>query len=113
MYTDEEKQDMYDIYVRNRRNSILAVQNYGDLYPERRQPHRTIFTRISKNLSSCGSFRRPRGPHYTNKINVSEINVLAQLAINPENSSRKIAPECGIDSSSVRKIFKKHRYHVP
>lgn len=42
---------------------------------------------------------------------VNDINVLAQIYINPENSSRNIASECGISAAAVKKILKKYKYH--
>ncbi|CAH1109917.1 unnamed protein product [Psylliodes chrysocephalus] len=45
-------------------------------------------------------------PHTDN-----EINVLAQIHINPENSTRRIAKECVVGTSTVKRILKKHKCH--
>lgn len=45
-YTDEEKKDMYDVYIKCRRNELQAAQAYFELYPERLQPSSRIFSRI-------------------------------------------------------------------
>ncbi|KAJ8913389.1 hypothetical protein NQ315_008781 [Exocentrus adspersus] len=41
----------------------------------------------------------------------NEINVIAQIHINPETSQRNIALESNLSKSGVQKIIKKHKYH--
>ncbi|KAJ8912825.1 hypothetical protein NQ315_014408 [Exocentrus adspersus] len=108
MFSTDEKQDMY-VYIRSNRNCTLASENYFTLYPERRQPNRVIFGRIARTLGMFSSFTKPRGP-YERKQTVNDINVLAQIAVNPDNSSRKIAQECSIHDTTARKIIKKYKY---
>lgn len=108
MFSSEEK---HDIYIQNGRNAWRAVDIYQQTYPERRQPHRTTFARVSRSLLEHGSFKRSHAGPYLRNDNVSEINVLAQLQYNPENSSRKIAIECGVSDSRVRQIIKQHKFH--
>lgn len=110
MYSEEEKLDMYNVYIRSNRNTIQSCQNYAALYPERQQPHRTLFSRLARNLVSQSSFYVSRRRYHI-ADNTNEVNVLAQLEINPENSSRRISEECSISDSYVRKIIKKHKYH--
>ena len=61
MFTSEETRDMYDVYLKNNRNSDMACASYRTLYPERTQLHRTIFARISRNLAVAGSFKKQDG----------------------------------------------------
>lgn len=42
---------------------------------------------------------------------MNEINILAQIQMNPENSTRSIARECGTSCTTVKRILKKHKYH--
>lgn len=108
-YSAEEKYDMYNIYIKSNRDSTAAAVNYATTYPDRQQPHRTIFSRIAKALMS-GSLSNPR-KKYEKPPSANEINVLAQLYINPRQSSRAISSQCGISDSFARKIIKKYKYH--
>lgn len=109
-FSVEERRDMYDVYLKNFRNSFLAQRNYINLYPERIQPSRRIFQRISKCMHEEGGVLKKRNKYHVGAT-VNEINVLAQIHINPENSTVPIARECGITSAGVKKILKKHKFH--
>lgn len=102
-FSDSEKKDMYDVYIRSLRNVSRAVQEYARLYPDRHHPSRKSFYIVSKNLTETGSVSKKRGK-YRVRNTINEINVLAQIYLNPENSSSKIASECGITGSGVQKI---------
>lgn len=52
-----------------------------------------------------------RREKYRERNTNNEINVLAQVNINPEYSSRFIASQCGITASGVQKILKKYKFH--
>lgn len=108
-YSASEKVDMYNVYIRSYRNSVAALQSYAELYPERRQPDRTIFRRISSHLNEFGTFKTVRNRRNIESAN--EINVLAQINLNPETSQRKIAGECNLSKTGVQKVLKKHKYH--
>lgn len=109
-FSVEEKRDMYDVYIRNFRNSILAGRSYAILYPERIQPSVRIFQRISTCMVEEGRVLKKRNKYHV-RPNANEINVLAQIYINPENSTVPIARECNITSAGVKKILKKHKFH--
>lgn len=111
MFSAEEKLDMYNIYIRCLRNSNRAAEIYLREFPERQQPHRTIFKRLAKNLQEHGTLQARHSGPYRKEINASEVNVLAQIHMDPRTSSRKIAIECGISDSRVRQIIKKHKFH--
>lgn len=100
---------MYNTYIRCFRNSVEASRVYSERFPERQQPSRKIFERISRNLQH-GSVNKVRGKYEVTPT-VNEINVLAQIHINPENSSRNISREVGITDRGVRKVVKKYKYH--
>lgn len=110
-FSVDERLDMYNVYIRNYRNSVAASQSYANMYPERRQPNRNIFQRISLHLNEFGTLENVRNNRPVIET-VNEINVLAQIHINPESSQRKIALECNLSKSGVQKILKKHKYHA-
>ena len=109
-YTSEEKRDMYELYIKCNRNSIIAKQRYEQLHPERNQPNLNIFRRLSQNLLQYNSFNRTRVQYVRRREPVSDINVLAQIAKNPEVSSRAVAAECNLSRSRVSQIIKGHGY---
>lgn len=109
-YTEEEKKDMYDVYIRCYRNETRSAQTYLDLYPDRQQPSKRMFSYISKNMAEHSSVKKRR-TRYQVRHTDNEINVLAQIHINPENSTRRIAKECVVGTSTVKRILKKHKYH--
>lgn len=110
-YSENEKKDMYDVYIRCYRNSDHAAQMYGTLFPERQQPSKKTFFNISKNMMESGRLSKKRNKYQVTE-NVSDINVLAQIHINPENSTRNISRECSVSATTVKRILKKHKYHA-
>lgn len=109
-YTVEEKLYMYNVHVKSFSNSVKASRISSERCPERHQPHRTVFEGICRNLVHSSSINKPRDKYSVN-ASVNEINVLAQIHINPENSIRNIAREVGITDRGVRKVLKKYKFH--
>lgn len=109
-YSRSEKKDMYDVYIKCNRNSGEAAERYLQLYPGRRQPSLLIYYRIALNMAHEGNIEKKRGK-YLKRNTINEINVLSQVYINPETSSRAISRECGVSASTVKNILKKHKYH--
>lgn len=110
-YTAEERRDMYELYIKLNRNSFRAKQRYEDLYPDRMQPNIKNFRRLSTTLLEHNTFDKARVPYVRRKEPVNNINVLAQIRINPGVGSRTIAGECNLSKSAVNKIIKRHGYH--
>ena len=82
-FSNDEKTDMLECYFKSNRNSQLASDMYLELYPERQQPHRTIFGRIVNNLRNNGCFEKKRGLYHTDSV---ERGNIIQKAVN--NSPR-------------------------
>ncbi|KAG5889355.1 hypothetical protein JTB14_033449 [Gonioctena quinquepunctata] len=110
-YTNEEKRDMYEVYIKPNRNSFKAQQRYGELYPEKTTPNIKMFRRLSTTLLAHNSFIKPRGPYVRRNEPINDINVLAQIRMNPGIGSRTMASECNLSKSAVNKILKRHGYH--
>lgn len=60
MFSNEEKRDMLRMYYLCQRNGTEAEAAYLQRYPERRQPHRSLFLRLDYNISHFGTLRKPR-----------------------------------------------------
>ena len=59
-FTNNEKRDMLEIYYASQRNAKLSSEAYLQRYPERRQPHRTSFLLLHRNLGEFGAFTKGR-----------------------------------------------------
>ncbi|KAI4465388.1 hypothetical protein MML48_3g00012690 [Holotrichia oblita] len=59
-FSDEEKRDMLECYYANYSNSVIASAIYFQKYPERQQPYRAFFSKLDRNISLYGSFRKTR-----------------------------------------------------
>lgn len=80
-YSNREKRDMLKIYYQQNRNSTAASAIYFQEFPERQQPHRTLFGLLDKNLVEYGSFEKPRAKYGT-RITDEEINrVIEQVKL--------------------------------
>lgn len=109
-YSLSEKKDMYDVYIRAYRNSYTASDNYLQLYPERQQPNVTYFKKLDRHMNRNGALSKKRQKYQVNPT-VNDINVLAQVHINPGTSTTVIGRECGLSQRCVSKILRKHGYH--
>jgi len=109
-FSNDEKVDMIDCYFKSNRNSQLASDLYFELYPERQQPHRTIFGRIVNNLRNNGCFEIKRGRYQTRAV--ERRNIIREIVNNnPQISTRKIDQETRIPKSSVERILQAEKFH--
>lgn len=109
-YSLGEKQEMYNLYVKCHKNSVEAAREYQRLFPHKHQPDRTVFNRIYRTLTEHGQLYQKRSRYETRQVD-NEINVLAQINVDPSGSCRTYSRECGISKSQVNRIIKKFKYH--
>lgn len=109
-YSMQERQDMYEVFIKSFKNSLEACRRYELLYPERNQPSHKTILRIYKNMCDNGSLEKKRKKRES-RPGVNDINVLAQIEIDDSGSCRSIARECGLSKSGVNKILRKHKLH--
>lgn len=93
-FTNEEKRDMIKIYYKYDRNSVRTSEEYLLLYPERRQPNRTMFKFLDENLAEFGSFKKPRkkyGERMDEETKENVINEVQKLyfLVNHDHSAHK------------------------
>lgn len=79
-FTSEEKRDMLDMYYSSHKNCVSAAERYLEQYPERRQPHRSYYLRLHRNLGEYGSFEQQRGA-YGSKVTVEIKENILDLVI--------------------------------
>lgn len=110
-YSNEEKFEMLECYIKCDRKSERAQDLYFHKYPNRTQPDRKIFRRLVMNLRTGGSFDKKRQKTYN--INDVEINnaVLNQVAANRKGSVRLFSQETGVPKTTLHRIIKKKKLH--
>lgn len=109
-FNNEEKYDMLQSYILAHKNSRNAANHYLELYPDRRQPHETLFRRLEVNLKTYGAFSKPK--RNSKRLDEeTQVIVLNQVRENPKVSTREIENNTGIPRTSAHRILKKHRYH--
>ncbi|XP_074035636.1 uncharacterized protein [Leptinotarsa decemlineata] len=88
-FTNEEKRDIIQIYYKYDRNSVRTSEMYLNLYPERRQPHRTRF-KLDRNTTEFGSFEKPRKKYADRMDQETKENLISEINMNPGKSSHQI-----------------------
>ncbi|KAI4463087.1 striatin [Holotrichia oblita] len=117
MYNNEEKRDMLSIFYSSNRNTTIASTRYLQMYPERQQPHRSIFLDLDRNLVAYGSFTKPHNVHANRNFNENRQNILQMINNNPSTSTREVASELNLSQSRVWRTlhqnrFKPYKIHV-
>lgn len=110
-YSNEEKFDMLACYIKNDRNANRTMDNYFGMYPERRQPSRAYFPKLTRNLLEFGSFEKPRPKEYgIDNENRNRI-ILEHFNEYPTSSTRIANTQLGIPKSTVHDVLKVAKYH--
>lgn len=109
MYSNDEMMDMLCIYFKSNRNSVEALLRYTREYPERSQPHRTLFGKLERNLREYGCFNKPRPKTRPSNTQLEE-TILGYVNYNPNVSSRELSAQFNSNRKTVRKIIKKYKY---
>lgn len=94
------------VYGEARKNSYEACRLYAQRYPNRRHPTRHYFPKLEQKI-------RNEPDDANEKFIISEnteIDVLAYVEQNFTVSTREVATECNISSTSVWRILHKHKY---
>ncbi|KAJ8911709.1 hypothetical protein NQ315_013171 [Exocentrus adspersus] len=99
-YSADEIIDMYNIYHRIMKNCSRTEDNHIGQSSK-------VWRDVYSSFIHWVMYQKRRLVHDT----TNEINVIAQIHINPETSQRNIALESNLSKSGVQKIIKKHKYH--
>lgn len=62
-FSNEEKRDMLNFYYQCHLNTKNAAEMYFQQYPERRQPHPSVFLRLDRQLREDGTFQKKRNKY--------------------------------------------------
>lgn len=78
-FSNQEKLNMLQMFYLAHRSPLIASNNYLEAYPERRQPHSTMFLRLERNLRDHGSFTQGRQRYQRRIMEDNTPNILQQV----------------------------------
>jgi len=78
-FSHEEKFDMLTCYILCHKNSVNAEIRYRNEFPDRRQPDKSIFLKLARNLKEYGSFKKPLISRKKNRTKKTKIMFYKQL----------------------------------
>lgn len=111
-YSVEERLQLYECYIRNNRNSLLALREYRTLHPNNRVPTKQIFSRILRDLANGVLVNKGRNRPKNVLTEEKQLEILLYFEENNETSQR--TAELDIDNVSRRSIGRAldmHGYH--
>jgi len=111
-YSVEERLQLYECYIRNIRNSLLALREYRTLHPNNRVPTKQIFSRILRDLANGVLVNKGRNRPKNVLTEEKQLEILLYFEENNETSQR--TAELDIDNVSRRSIGRAldmHGYH--
>lgn len=112
-YSLSEKLEMMAVYGDCKKNARKARELYILCLPNIRNPSKTTFLNIDKNVLECGAMVKPtqdRARVARDEAHI--IGILAKVRCNPEVSLNDIPKEVDISKSSSQRILKEHKFHA-
>ena len=102
---------MFDIY-RQTGSVTKALRRYRLQFPGRRAPSTKMFYRLKKKFFETGSLNRKKTVRpKTVLTEETEINILAYLRANPQNSLNHVVGELPVSIGSAHAVTKKYKFH--
>jgi len=109
-FSNEEKSDMLCCYIESHKNCFDAERQYLLKYPERRQPNRSIFKRLLKNLREYGAFQQTVSHRVRTNNPEQTLNVLLAVQEDDTVGLRSIEKEHNVPKSNAQRILHKEGY---
>lgn len=110
-FTHLEKCDMLEVYLVCRKNSVRALEQYGQMYPDRDQPDRRYFLKLYRKFRSNERiFEKSRTTKQFIIDEQVEINVLAYFDANKNNSTRDLVRDSGYSLCTIWRILRKYKF---
>lgn len=114
-FTNSEQADIHFIYGFANGNSRYAAREYRRRFPNRRQPHHSVFVSMHRRFADQGLEKTIRGDRQNNRgrDRIGEA-ILREFNRNPTTSTRRTAVALGISQSKICQVLKRdHRrpYH--
>lgn len=106
----QDKFEAVIIFGEANRNYHAAVRIFNERYPER-QIGRKFLRKLISKFQETGSVKdAPRSGRPKIGEDV-KVQVLAEMVVNPQQSTKHVADACNISRTSVKKILKRHKFH--
>lgn len=110
-FTHLEKCDMLEAYLVCRKNSVRALEQYGQMYPERDLPNRRYFLKLYRKFRrNEGVFAKGRTKKHFIINEQTEVDVLAYFEAYKNNSTRDLARDSGLSLFTILRILKKYKF---
>lgn len=98
--------DMISVYAQERFNERAAARQYANLYPNRRQPDRKLFSRLFARLREYGTFKKKtQHGRPVNRTVEQEEQILNLIEDDPTISIRRISGDVRLGRNTVLKIL--------
>lgn len=110
-YSEEEKLDIYEIYIANGKNARASLREYVQRFPESRHPSHRIFKyteQVFRNTKTLINKKRQKMRAVTTAE--TQLQVLLYFEEDPKRSIRNCCRQMNISYGTVSRILKMHKY---
>lgn len=110
VYSVEERIEIIFVYGAQEMCYLRTALAFNERHPGRNVSH--VYVRdLVRKFQETGSVanKRRQGPKILDEE--MQVEVLGQVANNPEVSTRQLASITGISRTSVRRVLKRHKFH--
>lgn len=113
LFSNNELQNMFNVYMQCQNNVELALLRYRQLYPNERFPSKRTMKRLVNRVTRSGAvFYKARNPRQNTILNRETLNVLLCVTENPHIGQRQIARNLQISKTTIQRILKKENWHA-
>src|ERR1700712_2412956 len=109
MYSKEEKADMVECYMENKKSPALALRSYRAKFPQRPVPNIRLFERMYKKFREDKSFdiKKTQAPKRVLTEDI-QLNTLLLFQEFDETSTRRAALDLGLGKSTIQRCLRSH-----
>lgn len=109
MYSIEEKVDMLECYIANKKSPALALREYIRKFPSRQVPEKKVFSRLYIKFKRDGHLSsKTKNRSRQILTEVKQLEILLHFEDLPETSTRQAALDLNMKRTSLRKCLKMH-----
>lgn len=105
-----EKIEAVIIYGESGRNLHQAVRIFNERFPEN-PICRKYFRELVRKFTATGSVKRASGSGKKAISEIKQIDIVSSVVNNPHSTTKSVANECNISTTTVKKYLKKHKFH--
>ncbi|XP_041090824.1 anaphase-promoting complex subunit 13 isoform X2 [Polyodon spathula] len=112
-FTVEERREIISIYSTMRGSARAVGVMFHLKYPHRPRPCTATVYNVIKRFRETGSVHH--GPRRQGRSLISDSatasSLVTNVALNPQKSTRSLARECGISTTSVTRVLQRCNFH--